>query len=147
MAAASLTLVRVAADRVAAASSGGRQQARGERWLVRWAHGPLRRQRPVDDVAADVVARARAGVEEHRMPIALYGEQVRVSEFADHGLRSLIGSAGVVGVVDHQDGVGGGAVPRAGVAVGRSGRAGRTRLVIPGPPAPDIARPRGTGLP
>src|SRR5215510_491056 len=102
MASASLTSVRTAADRVAAVSWGGRRRARGERRLVLEAHGPRWRQRPVDDVAADVAVGAGARVEQDGVPVAVHGEQARTGQLMGHGDGALVRGGRVVDVPDDQ---------------------------------------------
>ena len=95
----------------------------------------------IDEVAALVLVDAAARVLQRGVSVTLEGEQVRVSEFADHGLCSLIGSGRIVGVADHEDRVRGGAVPRAGVGVACCRWPCGTRLGGPCHDASDVAGP------
>ena len=116
--------------------------ARCERLLILWAHGPWRRQGPVDDVAAHVVIGAGARVEEGGVSVAVHREQARVSELMGHSDRALVRRFRVEEVPDHQHGVGRGSIPRSDIAIGGDSRPAGTGLVKrPYPGRTDISRP------
>lgn len=104
------------------------------------------RECAVDEVAALVGVDAGAGVGQFGVPVAVVGEQAGMGQFFGQGLGARVGSGGVVGGADHQDGVRRRLVPRAAVAVGGDRRPGGTRLPRPGPEASGVARAAGGGL-
>ncbi len=69
-------------------------------------------------------------------PVAVDGEQPGAGQLVRHRHGTLVGGGGIVGVADHQDWVGGAAVPRPGVAIGGARRPAGTGLAGPRPVRP-----------